>query len=72
MRGAEAGKTANPGRAMMFQPCVTYLTAIRGVIRLIADPSQTDAVFEIGMGIKRTGLLCRGAGGARTQPRSTS
>lgn len=49
----------------MFQPVRDYLTAIRGVIRLIADPSQTDAVFEIGMGIKRTGLLSAVAQAAR-------
>jgi ubiquinone biosynthesis protein Coq4 len=41
----------------MFQSLRDYLTALRGVIRIVRDPNQTDAVFEIGTGIKRAGIL---------------
>lgn len=43
----------------MFQPLRDYFTALRGLVRIIRDPNQTDAIFEIGQGIKRTGLLRR-------------
>lgn len=51
----------------MFQPLSDYLTAMRGILRLIRDPNQTDGVFQIGAGIKRTGLLSRVARKARTK-----
>lgn len=51
----------------IFQPIRDYLTAIRGLYRIISDPSQTDAIFEIGQGIKRTGVLGKVARRARAQ-----
>lgn len=51
----------------MFQPLRDCLTALRGVVRIIRDPNQTDAIFEIGQGIKRTGLLSRVAKKQRAQ-----
>lgn len=34
-----------------------YASALRGLITIARDPYQTDAVFEIGKGIRRSGLL---------------
>lgn len=49
----------------MFQPISDYLTATRGLFRIIRDPNRTDAVFQIGAGLKRAGLLGRIARKAR-------
>jgi ubiquinone biosynthesis protein COQ4 len=51
----------------MFESASDYVSAVKGLFTIIRDPYQTDAVFEIGKGIRRSGILNKMAARGRAQ-----